>query len=179
MLRKVDFARELSTATVTGWVRAGLPLDAHGLVDREPALRWLVAHVEPQIAGHGQSRGATKAAELLKAAEPDTRVRSDTVLHANGHDLNPAIERARRDRAMAERLERENLIAQGQLVWVSDVAAAVGERFAVVKQRLLSLPSKCAARVHVCESVAGVEAMLLEEVSALLTELSAGEDDEP
>jgi hypothetical protein len=184
--RRTDLANELhvGTSAVSHWIKRGLPVTPSGLVDRERALKWIAQNIEPQVSASGVSRGATRAAELLRKrkCKQDEFVppkQTHRPKNGNGHDefANPAAMRARRDRAIAEKLERENEIAGGQLVRVADVAAELAAEYSVVRAKLLSLPSKCAPQVKYCESVEAVRALLEREILAILTELSG--DKEP
>ena len=185
--RRTDLANELhvGTSAVSHWIRRGMPLASSGLVDRERALKWIAQNIEAQVSASGVSRGATRAAELLrkgKRKQDDGFVPPEQThrpKNGNGHDelANPAAMRARRDRAIAEKLERENEIAGGQLVRVADVAAELAAEYSVVRNKLLSLPAKVAPQVKYCESIEAVRALLGREIVAILTELSG--DKEP
>ena len=175
-IRKLDLANELGVrkSAVTAWLRKGLPVQPNGLVDREVALEWINRNVEPQI-GSQQLKGGAKAGELLRKKR-GTRGRTKG---NNGHDvvlLDPAQERARRDRAMAERLERENLVAEGQLVWIDVVVTQVAGELAIVRNRLLSLPSKCAPHLAAASGPEQVRALLQNEIIQILCELSGAAD---
>jgi phage terminase Nu1 subunit (DNA packaging protein) len=176
-IRKADLAHELGVrpSAVSNWVSRGMPVQGNGLLNREEALRWVNRNIEPQIGGR-KLKGGAKAGALLRK----TRKRGDRANGGSGLDtvvLDPAQERARRDRAQADRIETENLLAQGKLVWVDDVAAEYAAACAVVRAKLLSLPSKCAPQVKNCESIEAVRALLEREILVILSELSR--DKEP
>jgi phage terminase Nu1 subunit (DNA packaging protein) len=176
-IRKADLAHELGVrpSAVSNWVSRGMPVQRNGLLNREEALRWVNRNIVPQIGSRRLKGGAIAGALLRK-----TRKRGDRANGGGGPDtvvLDPAQERARRDRAQAERIERENLLAQGKLVWVDDVAAEYAAACAVVRAKLLSLPNKCAPQVKYCESTEAVRALLEREIVAILSELSR--DKEP
>jgi hypothetical protein len=183
--RRTDLANELhvGTSAVSHWIKRGLPVTPSGLVDRERALKWIAQNIEPQVSASGVSRGATRAAELLrkgKCKQDDGFVlpqQTHPPKNGDGHELaNPAAMRARRDRAIAEKLERENEIAGGQLVRVADVAAELAAEYAVVRNKLLSLPAKIAPHVQIAatEGTEAVRALLEREIVGILTELSRG-----
>jgi hypothetical protein len=177
--RRTDLANELrvGTSAVTLWVRRGMPLASGGLVDRERAFKWLVENIEPQVAASGVSRGAMRAAELLRQGKrkPD----ADRNKNGNGHDdlANPAAMRARRDLAISLKLERENAIAAGELACISDVVAEVAAEYSIVRNRLLSLPSKCAPHVKCCVTIEEVRAVLEREILQILSALSRAAED--
>jgi phage terminase Nu1 subunit (DNA packaging protein) len=95
--------------------------------------------------------------------------------HPNGRGgdaLDPAQERARKDRALAIRVELQNAEALGELVRVDDVVKLVTRDFSIVRSRVLAMPSKCASLVPA--SVRGIVFKTVDqEVRAALEELSA------
>jgi hypothetical protein len=183
-IRKADLARELGVgkAAISQHVARGMPTLSSGLLDREAALQWVAEHIEPQ-----QGRSAVRAAELLRAGKrkPDKPLPAGGKrLNGNGHAepelLNPGQERARRDRALSERLERENLVAEGKLVWVDDTVTEVAAALSIVRNKLLSLPAKIAPGAHAAaaEGRQAVYQVIEREVLAILTELSGAGDAE-
>jgi hypothetical protein len=118
----------------------------------------------------GRSAGATAG------ISPPRWLRSTgtTFRGRGGELLDPAQERARKDRALAIRTELQNDIARGRAVLIDDVVGRVTEEYAVVRTRLLALPSKIAGRVppdarNIVFSVAD------DEIRQALEELSADE----
>jgi hypothetical protein len=178
-LTKADLAKQLnvSGAAVDVWVKRGLRADARGRFDRERAFKWICENIQPQVSASGVSRGATRAAELLGRSKPGNHSNG-----GNGHDgtLNPAQERARRDRALSERIELQNEISKGALVRVNDVAAQVAAEYSIIRNRLLSLPAKIAPACVVVagEGAQAVRQVLEREIREVLVELSRDAEDE-
>jgi|APMI01.1.fsa_nt_gi hypothetical protein len=90
--------------------------------------------------------------------------------------LDPAHERARKDRALADRTEMENDVRRGELVAIADVIRLVGDDYGRVRSRILSIPSRCAPRIAAERDPAKVAAMLQDEINLALRELSAEEN---
>ncbi|AMM13333.1 hypothetical protein AX768_03620 [Burkholderia sp. PAMC 28687] len=61
----------------------------------------------------------------------------------------------------------------GQVVMVADVAKAVGEEYAKVRTRLLSIPSGNSPRLHRCKTVNELNDLLTEIITEALEELTA------
>jgi phage terminase Nu1 subunit (DNA packaging protein) len=89
-------------------------------------------------------------------------------------DLDPAQERARKDRALAEQTEMRNDIARGSVVLIEDVARVVTGEYAIVRTRMLAMASKIAARLPHDERQR-IASLVSAEVNAALAELSADE----
>ncbi len=90
-------------------------------------------------------------------------------------DLDPSQERARKDAAMAEKIEMENDVTRGAVVMAEDVVRAVADEYAVVRGRVLSLPSRVAHRCTM-QSCSTVHAILDDAAREMLAELSAPAD---
>jgi hypothetical protein len=87
--------------------------------------------------------------------------------------LDPAQERARRDRATADKLEQELAVRSGELMVATDAAAAWTDHIAAAKTKLLSLPTKLPPLLE--GKTGPVMATLLRaEVHAALRELAGG-----
>lgn len=90
-----------------------------------------------------------------------------------GGALDPAQERARKDRAWAEKIEEENMRRRGELVAVGDVAQAVADEYARVRSRLLAIPARAAPRAAVLKTPQEVMAVLEDEIASALRELAS------
>lgn len=86
--------------------------------------------------------------------------------------LDPAQERARKDRELADKTAMENEARRGQLVDRADVDAAVIGAFSRVRSRLLSIPSKAAPLVAQDLEIAEIEHLIRSQVIEALQELS-------
>ena len=60
----------------------------------------------------------------------------------------------------------------GAVVWVSDVAKAVGDEYAKVRTRLLAIPAEQAPRLHRLKTVTQVQDALQEIITEALEELT-------
>lgn len=89
-------------------------------------------------------------------------------------------ERARLARAQADKTELELAKLRGELVEIEVAAKTIGEEYAVVRAKLLGLPTRAAPLVHACNSVPEVNGILSDLVYEALAELSAdcGDDTE-
>ena len=89
-------------------------------------------------------------------------------------DLDPAQERARKDRALAVSAEIKNDLAMGKVV-LADVAIASHVVLCRrVRNKILALPSRAAPRGVVCKTASELHGLLAQEVELVLTELSDG-----
>jgi hypothetical protein len=153
-IRKGDLAHELGVrpGAVSNWVSRGMPVQRNGLINRDSALRWINKNIEPQI-GSRRLKGGAVAGALLRKTE-----RKTSVDHANGDGalLDPAQERARRDQAMAQKLERENDLAAGRVVLIEDVVQEFASHLAVIRSHFLALGSKLAPRLVGCATTAEI-----------------------
>jgi hypothetical protein len=153
-IRKADLADELGVrpSAVSNWVSRGMPVQRNGLINRDRALRWINKNVEPQISSR-RLKGGAVAGALMRKTERRT---SD---HANGDGalLDPAQERARRDQAMASKLERENDLAAGRVVLIEDVVQEFASHLAVIRSHFLALSSKLGPRLVGCARAAEIK----------------------
>ncbi|SFM97903.1 hypothetical protein [Methylobacterium pseudosasicola] len=103
-----------------------------------------------------------------------TAVRALTVGGDSDGMLDPAQERARKDRALAEQTEMKNAERRGELVNIEEVGVAVEREFSVVRERSLSITGKLGDKLSP-EQLRWVE----DEIREALSDLSNGEDIEP
>jgi phage terminase Nu1 subunit (DNA packaging protein) len=129
--------------------------------------RRTIAKALRQVAPDGKADGGkawfmTTALAALAAADQPRKP----------DDLDPAQERARKDRALAEQTEMRNDLTRGSVVLIEDVQRLVVGEYGIVRSRVLSMPSRIASRVP--EPVrAVVMAAAQEEARAALDALSA------
>lgn len=89
----------------------------------------------------------------------------------SGRDLDPVHERARRDKEQADRLALENQLRRGEVAPLADVGRAWAGVLQACRQRLLRLPTDCAAAVTP-DQAATVQAAVKRGVHEALRELS-------
>lgn len=89
---------------------------------------------------------------------------------AEALDLN--VERARKAKEEADRLEMMNAQMRGDLLARGDVDAAVAGAFARVRARIIGIPAKVAPVVAIMDNPAEVQGVLREAVYDALRELS-------
>lgn len=75
-------------------------------------------------------------------------------------------------RQRAEKLKRENLIAEGQLIPKQDLVSSATEVFSHVRARLLAIPTKAAPSLMLLETPAEMKDYLTDEIHGVLQELS-------
>ena len=94
------------------------------------------------------------------------------ILSANGADwdINEAKRIKENYLALLNQLEYDQ--KSGQVAAVADVVKAVGEEYAKVRTRLLSIPSEQAPRLHRLKTVSEVQSALREMITAALEELT-------
>ena len=124
-----------------------------------------------------------EAKGLKRASSPRVRkITYDTVLAIEWYlnykgrgkedGNNIGDERARKEKAHADKLEMENQVRAGQLVPVEDVAARWTEHVRAARSQLLALPTKLAPLLMGCSSIKQVKAELTEHIDAALRQLS-------
>lgn len=86
-------------------------------------------------------------------------------------NLDPAQERARKDRALANSAEIKNDIAFGNVVLIDDAVAIVTRSSTRVRNKMLGLPSRVAPRLVMRPEAEPIRAILYDEVVAILQEL--------
>ncbi|MCJ2008212.1 hypothetical protein [Methylobacterium sp. J-092] len=88
-------------------------------------------------------------------------------------DLDPAQERARKDRALAIATELKNDLATGKVVLIDDAIAAVTIQNMKLRNKLLSLPTRIASRLPE-QGRAQVFTLVEAEVLSAMEELTTG-----
>jgi hypothetical protein len=145
-----------------------MPGVVHGVgVDRDVALAWCRDHVQAQ-AGRNSDKTGGAVSNILAAENSGNG-------HGNGARLDPAQERARRDRVLSVKIELENERRSGELCEIASVVASVAEDYSVIRSQLASLGSKIAPRVLGLHNAEEIKAAIDAEVARILDELS--EDD--
>ncbi len=135
----------LSTTRVSQLKAAGILPDARrGKHDLDACRVAYLAHLRDVAAGRGSKDGTV--------------------------DL--VTERARLARAQAEKVERENAVADGKLLSVASFHTMVTASFARVRAKLLALPSKLAPLVVAAKTPAEAQRILKDDVYQALNELA-------
>ena len=98
------------------------------------------------------------------------RVMSDEVL-----DLN--VERARREKESADKLEMENAVTRGELVSAAEVEELWGAEFTRVKSKLLAAPPKIAPLMIGVKTPAEAQEVIKAVIHEALNELSTPEEE--
>ena len=86
--------------------------------------------------------------------------------------LDLTAERAALARAQTAKVERENNLAEGELVTVEEVHISVTSAFARVRSRLMALPARLTPLVAATSDKPEVQAMLKDAVYDTLSELA-------
>ena len=86
--------------------------------------------------------------------------------------LDPTHERARRDRAAADKLEQELAVRSGELMVASEAAEVWQNHILNCRARLLAIPSKLPPLLE-NKSAGAMQGILREEIYAALRELAA------
>jgi phage terminase Nu1 subunit (DNA packaging protein) len=90
-------------------------------------------------------------------------------------ELDPAQERARKDRALAISAEIKNDIATGKVVLAEVAIASQVILCRKIKNKVEAIPSRAAPRGIACKTVAELHALLAREAELVLLELSDGD----
>ena len=86
--------------------------------------------------------------------------------------LDPAQERARKDRALAISAEIKNDIAVGRVVLIDDAIAILAADLAIVRNQILGLASRIAPRLVGQREAEPIRALIYDEVIRILQELT-------
>lgn len=118
------------------------------------------------------NKSGNKPVEVTKQAGESFEQAAVRVLTANGADMN--LDEARRVKenylALLNQLEYDE--KAGSVVDVAEVCAAVGNEYAKVRTRLLSIPAEQAPRLHRLKTVVEVQDALHEIINEALEELT-------
>ncbi|GGC90457.1 hypothetical protein [Chelatococcus reniformis] len=87
-------------------------------------------------------------------------------------DLNPEQERARKDRALADKTELQNAVTRGELVSAEDAEAAWVEMISIARSRLLAMPTKLGPALATMTTATEVQSAIEAEVTAALEDLA-------
>lgn len=178
IVTQAEFARmrSVSRKTVTIWKQQGkIVLTADGRVDVEAS--------DDLLSGRPDSYrgGVTKSSQRMAEAAPAVDELADQtpkppVLDASIEEIakqaNWTLAEAQRikENYLALLRKQEFDVEQGKLVEIETIAQQVEREYAVVRERLLTIPGKVAAALVGCDR-ATIESRLLDEVIEALDEL--------
>ncbi|WP_395696997.1 hypothetical protein [Methylocella sp.] len=177
-ISKADLARHLGVAKsrISALLKRGLPTQPDGKIILADALAWIRANCEQKAAF--PDRGVNKVVETaaLEESEDDEAepVEAEALDDEDGV-LDYAEARALKETFLARKARLDYRRARDELVEIEAVADVVAEDFAIVRERLLSIPGKLASKL-VGKGRAAIEAAIRDEVHEILEELSAPED---
>ncbi len=80
-------------------------------------------------------------------------------------------QRARKEKAMADKIERENLMAEGKLVEAEEVRAMNAEVAGVIRSNMLAIPSRLAGELSGVDEPREIQAVLDEAIRRALSTL--------
>jgi hypothetical protein len=178
IVSRKSFASEINVnvSRISHFVRDGMPGAVPGVgIDRDKALAWVRDNVQPQ-GGRNADKAGNRVSEITGTKECPA---GGTFQPGNGNDegprLDPAQQRARRDAAMAERLELENLRRSGELCELADVFSSVAEDYNICRTQLSAIGSKLAPRLVGQRDAQVIKDIIDREIGRVLEVLS--EDD--
>ena len=120
------------------------------------------------VPADGQGHGGADAWLMKTAVSALIHQQTGT----DGQKLDPAQERARKDKELADKAAMENRVRRGEVLERSDVDAAMIGTFARVRAKLLSIPSKSAPLAAQAEDIAEIEHLIRSQVVEALQELA-------
>ncbi|HIC7208557.1 hypothetical protein [Burkholderia stabilis] len=192
-MNQSEFAalHNVSRKTVTKWKERGWLVFAGDEVDVEASNARLKRYRSAGIESVTQAaQGNTQGNKAIRARKRVTSHDEEVTIHegesgaqaavrllvASGADMD--IEEAKRVKenylALREQLEYDR--DAGLVVEVADVAKAVGDEYAKVRTKLLSIPSEHAPRIHRLKSVQEVQDVLHSIIVEALEELTRDGD---
>lgn len=125
---------------------------------------------EGRITNKGRGKyGLSQVAEYIRYLQGLVQKRK---IEPKKGELDPTHERARKERAMADKLELELEIRRGELVEAAAVDAMNAEVDGIIRSNFMSLPSRLANELAALESPREVQLFLDEEIRKTLTQLS-------
>ena len=91
-------------------------------------------------------------------------------------DLDPAYERARKDKELADKAALENAVRRGELLSAEEVKAEWINVVSAARAALLSLPSRCARQLVGVQDEKEINGILYDQVEQVLTDLADGRE---
>ena len=131
--------------------------------------RLAIDGVLPVASGGGHGRQALFRPSAVVAAR---LAQIEARYVGRGGGLDPAAERAKKDRAQAALAEQLHKKRSGEVLAVADVLHVWSNIVVAVKSRLLRLPSALTAAVAAASTPVEIEQLLSAEIRDALTELS-------
>jgi hypothetical protein len=180
--KKSEFARRqgVSGARVSQWIAAGLVVVSEGRVDIEASEAKLSLYRD-KTDGRAKKSAALKPGKVKRAKSlkpPKARdgetpeQAADRILSESGAAMS--FEEAKRVKenylALLNQLEYDQ--KSGAVVAVAEIVRTVGDEYARVRTRLLSIPAERAPEVHRLKTVAEVQDALHGAIVQALEELT-------
>lgn len=100
------------------------------------------------------------------------RLREQAAGRMSSSGLDLTAERARLAAAQARKVERENEVAEGELIPIKDVVQGLSEVISTAKSKLLVLPGRLSAKLAKVRAIKEIEKLLLDAIYEVLAELS-------
>lgn len=173
----------VSRKTVTKWKERGWLVFSGNEVDADASNQLLKKYrrdgidpVTPDATGNkpgNKSRAGVPRAPRVTIADGESADQAaERILAATGAEMT--IDEAKRvkENYLALKAQLEYDRDSGLVVEVADVAKAVGEEYAKVRTRLLSIPAEHAPRIQRCKTVLEVQDMLQAIIVEALEELT-------
>jgi phage terminase Nu1 subunit (DNA packaging protein) len=125
---------------------------------------------EGHITNKGRGKyGLSQVAEYIRYLQGLVQRRK---IKTKEGELDPNHERARKDRAMADKLELELELRRGELVDAAEVDSMNAEVDGIIRSSFMSLPSRLANELAALETPREIQIFLDEEIRKTLTQLS-------
>lgn len=172
---QAEFARlkDVSRKTVTQWKAKGLlSMTPDGMVKVEES-EWLLADRPSNNRGgtiKAHQSGSARGAEAARPSETPEQIAERVVLQ-DGNAPHTHAEAARiKENYLALLRQLEYDQKRGAVVPIEDVAKTVEREYSTVRERLLSIPGKLAAKL-VGRDRAAIDMALSQEINEALDEL--------
>ncbi|ASW00147.1 hypothetical protein [Paraburkholderia aromaticivorans] len=173
----------VSRKTVTKWKERGWLVFAGDEIDVDASnanLKRYRRDGAPAVTqGVTQAQKGNKRKTVTQAGSEVTLAPGESADDAAGRILTGAVELLNFDAARCFKENYLGLKAQleydresGLVIDVAEVAKAVGNEYAKVRTRLLSIPAEQAPRLHRCKTPAELQDMLQEVITEALEELT-------
>ncbi|WP_227459303.1 hypothetical protein [Cupriavidus pauculus] len=188
-MKQSEFAalHNVSRKTVTKWKERGWLVFAGDEVDVEASNANLkkyrrdgVAPVTQTVTQGAEGNSPARKRKAVTPADSEVTVRSgetpgraaERILIASGAEMDYDEARCMKENYLALQAQLQYDQDAGLVVAVADVAKAVGEEYAKVRTRLLSIPAEHAPRIHRLKTVIEIQDALQELIVDALEELT-------
>ncbi len=117
-----------------------------------------------------QKEGVIAKDDAIAVSAAKVKLRLEQDVNPESLDFN--VQRARREKEAADKLELENAVTRGELVLASEVEEAWGDEFSRVKNKLLSAPPKLAPLMVGIKTPIEAQEIIKKVICEALNELS-------